>query len=57
MGKIEINKEELKEKVSRFIIRQLKDAMTIIIISLIGTPITLGFMSWFVGHFYGYTLW
>ena len=56
MGKIEINKMELKKRVSNFVIKQLKDAMIIIIISLIETPLTLMFMSWFVGHFYGYTL-
>lgn len=57
MGKIEINKEELKEKVSRFIIGQLKDAIIIIALSSILTPLTLIFMSWFVQYFYGYTLW
>lgn len=56
MGKIEINKEEVKEKISRFIIRLLKEAIIIIIISLIGTPITLWLMECFVNHFYGYTL-
>lgn len=57
MGKIEINKLELKKRVSYFVIKQLKDAIIIIALGLILTPITLGFMSWFVGHFYGYTLW
>lgn len=52
MGKIEFN----KEKVSKFIIKQVKDIIIIAIISLIGTPIMLMFMSWFFMHFFGYTL-
>ncbi|MDU5021213.1 hypothetical protein [Paraclostridium sordellii] len=53
MVKIGINKLEFKKRVSYFVIKQLKDAIIIIALGLILTPITLWLMECFVNHFFG----